>query len=115
MGTFTHGYVQRLDKNNAGLLAGLATRVPDLLTGSDADEVAFLDAEEVVREVYGYAKQGAAFGYSTVRGLSIQLAAIRTPTAAPVIARAGLRKCNTAPVAGCGRLLAPGHHYSPGC
>jgi hypothetical protein len=27
-----------------------------------------------VREVHGYAKQGAAFGYSKVRGLNIQLA-----------------------------------------
>lgn len=105
MRTFTHGYVQLLDKVNAGLSAGLATRVPDLLTGSDADGVAFLDLDDTVREVHGYAKQSAAFGYSKVRGLNIHLAAISTPTAAPVIARAGLRKGNTASVTGCGRLL----------
>jgi len=104
--TFTHGHVQQLDKVNAGLLAGLATRVPDLLTGSDVDGVAFLDVDDTVREVHGYAKQGAAFGYSKVRGLNIQLATISTPLAAPVIARARLRKGNTASATGCGRLVA---------
>lgn len=103
---FTHGHVQQLDKINAGLLAGLAARVPDLLAGSDVDGVAFLDLDDTVREVHGYAKQGAAFGYSKVRGLNIQLATISTPTAAPVIARARLRKGNTASATGCGRLLA---------
>lgn len=105
MRTFTHGYVQQLDKVNAGLSAGLATRVSDLLTGSDADGVVLLDLDDTVREVHGYAKQSAAFGYSKVRGLNIQLAAISTPTAAPGIARARLRKGNTASVTGCGRLL----------
>lgn len=59
--TFTHGHVQQLDKISAGLLAGLATQVPGLFAG--ADEIAFLDVDDTVREVHGYAKQGAAFGY----------------------------------------------------
>jgi hypothetical protein len=104
--TFTHGHVQQLDKINAGLLAGLTARVPGLLAGGDAEGIAFLDVDDTVREVHGYAKQGAAFGYSRVRGLNIQLATISTPTAAPVIAQARLRKGNTASAAGCGRLLA---------
>lgn len=103
---FTHGHVQQLDKVNAGLLAGLMARVPGLLAGSGTDGIAFLDVDDTVREVHGYAKQGAAFGYSKVRGLNIQLATISTPTAAPVIAQARLRKGNTASAAGCGRLLA---------
>lgn len=41
-----------------------------------------------------------------VRGLNIQLATINTPTAAPVIARARLRKGNTTSATGAGRLLA---------
>ncbi len=41
-----------------------------------------------------------------VRGLNIQLATICTPTAAPVIARARLRRGNTASPTGAGRLLA---------
>jgi hypothetical protein len=102
--TFTHGHVQQLDKINAGVLAGLATRVPDLLAG--ADGIVFVDVDDTVREVHGYAKQGAAFGYTGQRGLNLQLATISTPTAAPVIARARLRKGNTASATGVGRLLA---------
>lgn len=104
--SFTHGHVQQLDKVNTGMLAGLAARAPGLLAGSDAEGIAFLDVDDTVREVHGYAKQGAAFGYSKVRGLNIQLATISTPTASPVIAQARLRKGNTASAAGCGRLLA---------
>jgi hypothetical protein len=96
--------VQQLDKINAGVLAGLATRVPDLLAG--ADGIVFVDVDDTVREVHGYAKQGAAFGYTGQRGLNLQLATISTPTAAPVIARARLRKGNTASATGVGRLLA---------
>ena len=102
--SFTHGHVQQLDKISAGLLAGLATRVPGLLAG--ADGIAFVDVDDTVREVHGYAKQGAAFGYTGQRGLNLQLATISTPTAAPVIARARLRKGNTASATGVGRLLA---------
>jgi hypothetical protein len=104
--SFTHGHVQQLDKVNAALLAGLTTRVPGLLAGSDAEGIAFLDVDDTVREVHGYAKQSAAFGYSKVRGLNIQLATISTPLAAPVIAQARLRAGNTASATGCGRLLA---------
>lgn len=53
-----------------------------------------------------YAKQGAAFGYTGDRGLNLQLATISTPLTAPVIARARLRKGNTASATGVGRLLA---------
>ncbi|MDO3398144.1 IS1380 family transposase [Nocardioides sp. SOB44] len=102
--SFTHGHVQQLDKVGAGLLAGLTERVPGLFAG--AEEIAFLDVDDTVREVHGYAKQGAAFGYTGVRGLNLQLATISTPTAAPVIARARLRKGNTASATGVGRLLA---------
>lgn len=104
--SFTHGHVQQLDKINAGLLAGLASRVPGLLSGRGKDGIAFLDVDDTVHEVHGYAKQGAAFGYTGVRGLNLQLATISTPTAAPVIARARLRKGNTASATGAGRLLA---------
>ena len=101
---FTHGHVQQLDKVGAGLLAGLAQRVPALLAG--ADQVAFVDVDDTIREVHGYAKQAAAYGYTGQRGLNVQLATISTPGAAPVIARARLRRGNTASAAGAGRLLA---------
>jgi hypothetical protein len=104
--SFTHGHVQQLDAVAARLLAGLAGRVPALLAGATAtDGLAFVDVDDTIREVHGYAKQGAAFGYSGVRGLNAQLAAVSTPTAAPVIAAARLRKGNTASHAGAGRLV----------
>ena len=56
--------------------------------------------------MHGYAKQAAGYGYTKVRGLNIQLAAVSTPLAAPVIARARLRKGNTGSAAGAGRMLA---------
>ena len=75
--SFTDGHVQQLDKVGAGLLAGLTARVPDLL--ADSDQIAFLDVDDTVREVHGYAKQGAAFGYTGQRGLNLQLATVSTP------------------------------------
>lgn len=104
--SFTHGHVQQLDKVNAGLLAGLAARVPDLLAGADCQGFATIDVDDTIGEVHGHATQGAAFGYSGVRGLNLQLATISTPLAAPVIARARLRRGNTASATGAGRLLA---------
>jgi hypothetical protein len=104
--SFTHGHVQQLDKVGADLLAGLAVRVPGLIAGAGRDGIAFVDVDDTVRQVHGYDKQAAAFGYTGVRGLNVQLATVCTPTAAPVIARARLRRGNTASATGVGRLLA---------
>ena len=104
--SFTHGHVQQLDAAAAGVLAGLTARVPGLLAGGGTGGIAFVDVDDTVREVHGYAKQAAAYGYSRVKGLNIQLATVSTPIAAPVIARARLRRGNTSSAAGAGRLLA---------
>jgi hypothetical protein len=105
--SFTHGHVQQLDAVGGRLLGGLAARVPGLVAGAETPEgIAFIDVDDTVREVHGYAKQAAAYGYTRVRGLNIQLATVSTPLAAPVIARARLRRGNTASAAGAGRLLA---------
>ena len=101
---FTHGHVQQLDAAGAKVLAGLVGRVPGLLAG--AERLAFVDVDDTVREVHGYAKQAAAYGYTRRRGLNIQLATLSTDHAAPVIARARLRRGNVASAAGAGRLLA---------
>jgi len=104
---FTHGHVQQLDAVGARLLAGLAGRVPGLLAGARTGEgIVFLDVDDTVRQVHGYAKQGAGFGYSGVRGLNIQLATLTTRTSAPVIARARLRRGNVGSASGAGRLVA---------
>ncbi len=105
--SFTHGHVQQLDAVGGQVLAGLTDRVPGVVAGGDtAEGVAFVDVDDTIREVHGYAKQAAAYGYTRVRGLNIQLATVCTPLAAPVIARARLRKGNTASAKGAGRLLA---------
>ena len=105
--SFTHGHVQQLDAVGGDLLTGLTERVPGVLAGADTVQgVAFLDVDDTIRQVHGYAKQAAAYGYSGVRGLNIQLATICTPLAAPVIARARLRKGSTASAKGAGRLLS---------
>ncbi|WP_313025283.1 transposase, partial [Mobilicoccus sp.] len=104
--SFTHGHVQQLDAAGANLLAGLARNLPALLTGGEPDGVVFLDVDDTIREVHGYAKQGASYGYSRVRGLNLQLATLSTPAAAPVIARARLRRGSVASATGAGRMLA---------
>jgi len=105
--SFTHGHVQQLDAIASRLLAGLASRAPGLFAGGcQGEEMAYLDVDDTIREVHGYAKQAAAFGYSGVRGLNAQCAVLSTPIAAPVIARARLRRGNTASHTGAGRLVA---------
>ena len=104
--SFTHGHVQQLDAIGAGTLAGLTKRVPGVVAGGDTEGFACIDVDDTIREVHGYAKQAAAYGYTGVRGLNIQLATLSTPLAAPVIARARLRKGSTASAKGVGRLLA---------
>ena len=105
--SFTHGHVQQLDAVGAGLLAGLAGRVPGVLAGADIEQgLAFLDVDDTIREVHGYRKQGAGYGYTRVRGLNIQIAALSTPLAGPVITRARLRKGNTGSARGAGRMVA---------
>ena len=63
---FTFGHVRQLDAVAAGLLARLAAATP-LLPG--ADQMAFVDIDDTVRQTYGYAKQGAGRGYTGVEGL----------------------------------------------
>ena len=107
--SFTHGHVQQLDAVGTRVLAGLTAQVPGLIAGAqEPDGLALIDVDDTIREVHGYAKQGAAYGYSKVRGLNAQLAVLSTPLAAPVILGARLRSGNTASATGTARLLAQG-------
>jgi len=100
---FTFGHVRQLDAVAAGLLTGLAAVTP-LLAG--ADQIACLDIDDTVKPTYGYAKQGAGYGYSGVKGLNALLATLSTPLAAPVIAGCRLRKGSVNSARGASRLLA---------
>lgn len=83
--------------------------MPALINGgTDEDGLAFLDLDDTVREVHGYAKQAAAYGYSKVFGLKAMFATVSTPLAAPVIVAGSLRNGNTGSGSGSGssRMLA---------
>ena len=100
---FTFGHVRQLDAVASRLLANLASHTP-LLSG--VDQVAFVDVDDTVRETHGYAKQGAGYGYTGVKGLNALIATVSTPTAAPVVAATRLRKGSVASAKGAHRLVA---------
>jgi hypothetical protein len=92
---FTFGHLRQLDAVHARTLAGLATAVPRLLAGAEA--MAFIDIDDTIREVHGYRKQGAAYGYSGVKGVNAQIAALSSPTCAPVTAGPGSARATPPP------------------
>src|SRR5229473_1477083 len=51
----------------SALVAGMARCAP-LLPG--VDQIAYLDIDDTIRATHGYAKQGAGYGYSGVKGLN---------------------------------------------
>lgn len=102
--SFTFGHVRQLDAVNTRLLTGLATRVPRLLAGTD--RIGFIDVDDTIRAVHGYAKQGAGYGYTKVKGLNAQLAVLSSSSCPPVVAAARLRRGGVYSGHGGPRLLA---------
>ncbi len=100
--SFTFGHVRQLDAVASRLLINLAGLVP-LLPG--ADELAYVDVDDTLRQTYGYAKQGAGRGYTGVKGLNALLAIVSTASSAPVIAGARLRKGSTNSARGADRFV----------
>ena len=101
--SFTFGHVRQLDAVHSRTLAGLAAVAPRLLAGAQA--MAFLDIDDTIGQVHGYTKQGAAYGYSGIKGLNAQIAVLSSPTCAPVIAGTRLRKGNVICGHGAPRLI----------
>ena len=100
---FSFGHVRQLDRIGA-LLVGRLARCTPLLPG--ADQIAFVDVDDTIKRTYGYAKQGAGYGYSGVKGLNALLATVCTPTAAPVIVASRLRKGSTNSARRAARLVS---------
>jgi hypothetical protein len=100
---FHFGHVRQLDKVAAGLLVNLASHTPLL---PDADRVTLVDIDDTVKATYGYAKQGAGYGYTKVKGLNALLGIVSTPLSAPVIAATRLRQGATNSARGAARLVA---------
>jgi Transposase DDE domain group 1 len=91
LGTFlralTHGHVQQLNAVLRQTLIALAQRAL-LLPG--AEEVVFVDLDSTHRQVYGYAKQGAAVGrLKGKKTLHPLIATASTPIARPVVVAVG--------------------------
>jgi len=101
--SFAFGHVRQLDAVAADLLAALARQAP-LLPG--AEVIAYVDVDDTVKETFGYAKAGAGYGYSGVKGLNALIATVSSPLAAPVIIGTRLRKGNVSSARGAARLVA---------
>lgn len=108
---FAFGHVRQLDAVASRFLIALAglTGLLDLgagpAAGPEESGYALLDVDDTIVEVHGYAKQGAGFGYSGVRGLNALLATLATATSAPVIVAQRLRKGAVGSPRGAKRLV----------
>lgn len=113
---FAFGHVRQLDAVATRFLVALVglTRIAGTSTGTVAgtgtgaasEEYALVDVDDTIVEVHGYAKQGAGFGYTRVRGLNALLATLTTAHGAPVIVAQRLRKGAANSARGAKRLVA---------
>jgi hypothetical protein len=110
--SFAFGHVRQLDAVAAHLVVNLAGQTPVL---PDAARIAYLDVDDTIRATYGYAKQGAGYGYSGVKGLNALIAAVSTPSSAPVIVATRLRKGSANSARGAARLVADALKTSRAC
>lgn len=102
--SFTHGHVRQLESVHRQVLTGLVAVTP-LLPG--AERFAFLDLDSTHRQVFGYAKQGAAVGRLPGKKTLHPLAAVlSTPLCAPVVTGCRMRKGRSADVRGAASFLA---------
>jgi hypothetical protein len=110
--SFAFGHVRQLDAVASRLVADLAAQTPLL---PDAGQIAYLDVDDTIRATHGYAKQGAGYGYSGVKGLNALLAALSSPGSAPVIVATRLRKGSANSARGAARLVADALRTSRAC
>jgi hypothetical protein len=102
---FTFGHVRQLDAVASRFLPRLAGRAPLLSSMQADDRHVLVDVDDTIIEVHGYAKQGAGFGYTGVRGLNALLATVTTPDTAPVVVAQRLRKGSCGSPRGAKRLV----------
>jgi hypothetical protein len=101
---FAFGHVRQVDAVATRFLARLAEQTALLGVSTDTETV-LVDVDDTIVEVHGHQKQGAAFGYSGVRGLNAALATVSTENIAPVIAAQRLRKGSAGSPRGAARLV----------
>ena len=100
---FRFGHVRQLDAVAARFTAGLAGHAPIINSGAP---VSYLDIDDTIRATFGYAKQGAGYGYTGVKGLNALLATVSSASSAPVIVATRLRKGCANSARGAARLVA---------
>ena len=110
--TFTFGHVRQLDAVASRFLTALAKNAP-ILAG--ADQGCYVDIDDTIKATHGYAKQGAGYGYTGVKGLNALLAIVSTPTSAPVIAATRLRRGGTNSARGAARIVADALNTAKAC
>src|SRR3954452_14849995 len=101
--SFTFGHVRQADAVASRFLINLA-ETTELLGGIEDSGTVTVDLDDTIVEVHGYAKQGAALGYSGVRGPNAVLATVSTETVAPVIAAQRLRRGSAGSPRGAAKL-----------
>jgi len=108
--SYAWGNVRQLDKAHRGFLTALADD-RRLLPGREA--LVFVDIDSTQKRVYGYGKEGAAFGHAKiagksllVKGLNPLISVISTPLAAPVLGPVRLRGGNAGSARGAAGLAA---------
>ena len=100
---FSIGHVRQAQLVSRLVLINLVAGTPLLLPG--VDQVAYVDIDSKIKEVFGPRKEGARFGYTQVRGLNYLLATLSTPLTAPVILASRLRGGNATSARGASSLL----------
>ena len=104
--SFTFGHVRQLDAVASRFLTRLAEQTPLCGAAHQRTQRVMVDIDDTIIEVHGYAKQGASYGYSGVRGLNALLATVSTTEAAPVVVAQRLRKGSCGSPRGAKRLVA---------
>ena len=110
--SYTFGHVRQLDAASSRFLLALG-RVSGLLDALAAPgATTYVDVDDTMKPMHGYAQQGVAYGYDHTKGLNAQLATISAVSSggaggglAPVIAAARLRKGNVASAHGVGKIV----------
>ena len=117
---FTFGHVKQLHAVATRLLVALATVVVPVAGGgagllAGADRVCWVDVDDTVKRTYGYAKQGAGYGYTGVKGLNALLAVVSSPHCRPVFAACRLRAGSANSARGAAGLVASAVRTAKAC
>ena len=101
---FSFGHARQVDALAARLLAGLDQRCP-LFGPVNMTGPVMVDIDDTVIPVFSAAKQGAAIGYTRVRGLDLLIATASTKWSPPVVIGQRLRKGSAHSARGATKLI----------